>query len=116
MGDYYVNDNVNIIQFTENEYSHSDVTGKVEKVGSTNYTITKGRDHTIIVDNGIIKKTVSVGNSRDYVYDIKKTQINAMGGVNGLMKFLAKDESFRLTIVHKIFDYMIGKEEYSKGA
>lgn len=112
--DYYENDNVTVVRFSEGHYGYSKDTGKVEKMGETCYVVKKGPNNTIVFDNGSIRKTVNVGASSDYVYDIKKTKINALGGVNGLMRLMQDEEGLRLVIVHKVFAYMTGKTEFSK--
>ena len=114
MRDYYENDTVTVVRFAEGHYEYSKETGKVEKIGETNYVVRKGPNNTVIFDNGSVCKTINIGASNDYVYDIKKTKINALGGVNGLMRLMQDEEGLRLVIVHKVFAYMTGKTEFSK--
>ena len=92
------------MEFVEGVYQN--VNGKVEKVGEIKYTIIEEGDNNLRFTNGKHEKTVPVCNSDEFVYQIRKTRINAMGGRNGLLKFMEKEPSFRTVIAHRVFDYM----------
>ena len=85
-------------------YEHTDISD-----GAT-YTFKPVYNAYLIVEkadrNGkhIYKKNIKIKDSDDYIYSIKKTQINAIGGADGLYKFLVDtfNENFAVCLAENV--------------
>lgn len=89
-------------------------TGQYVRCGDRHLSIMKSsvNENKLVFSDNEKSKTVMIHESDEFVYQIRKDYINAIGGAAGLYEFLKRELAdsptggFYLTIFNKVFEYM----------
>lgn len=96
------------------DYQKDPFTGQYVNVGDRRLSVMRStvNDNELIFDNNGFVKSVLIKDSGEFVYQIRKKYINAIGGAAGLYEFLKRELAdsptggFYLTVFNKVFEYM----------